>query len=215
MTVVNAPSITAVRVFFFRRSAPFLDDPKRLVLVDDRNAILDPKKDSVCGSASESGRRESSLVDLMARHDMIDWFCLYHQRKEMRTWLESSPSVCIKSYLERVVVRRADADSDTYPTFHWIRQTERKHIRISLKLANRPSLAGYWKFNSFLLEKRDFQDWLGSLIKQALMGPVTEIGGRDLSNIGLDILLSNTVDRPRWKKIFSRSALPGSKRGIL
>ena len=37
------------RVSFFRRLAPFLDDTKRLVLMGDWNAILDPKIDKVGG----------------------------------------------------------------------------------------------------------------------------------------------------------------------
>ena len=54
--------------------------------------------------------------------------------------------------------------------------TDPKHVRVSLRLANRPSLAGYWKFNSSLLEIRDFRDRLKSLIKRALVGAV--IGNR-------------------------------------
>ena len=34
-------------------------------------------------------------------------------------------------------------------------------------------LAGYWKFNTSLLLIGDFQDWLESLIKRALVGAVT------------------------------------------
>ena len=37
-------------------------------------------------------------------------------------------------------------------------------VRASLCLANRPSLAGYWKFNTSLLEIRDFQERLESLV---------------------------------------------------
>ena len=46
-------------------------------------------------------------------------------------------------------------------------------IRVSLRLANRPSLVGYWKFNTSLLEIRDFRERLESLIKRALVGAVT------------------------------------------
>ena len=45
--------------------------------------------------------------------------------------------------------------------------------QLSLRLANRPSLAGYWKFNTYLLEIRDFRERLESLIKRALVGAVT------------------------------------------
>ena len=45
--------------------------------------------------------------------------------------------------------------------------------RVSQRLANRPSLAGYWKFNTSLLEIRDFRDRLESLIQRALVAAVT------------------------------------------
>ena len=53
--------------------------------------------------------------------------------------------------------------------------TEHKLIKVSLRLANRPSLAGYWKFNTSLQEIPDFRDRLESLIKRALVGAVTMI----------------------------------------
>ena len=59
------------------------------------------------------------------------------------------------------LVRRADMDFDSYPTFHLIAWTDR------------PSLAGYWKFNTSLLEIRNFRDRLEPLIKRALVGAVT------------------------------------------
>ena len=67
----------------------------------------------------------------------------------------------------------ADIDFVSCPTFHLIAWTDHKLIRVSLRLANRPSLAGYWKFNTSLLEIRDFRDRLESLIQQALVGAVT------------------------------------------
>ena len=51
--------------------------------------------------------------------------------------------------------------------------TDYKLVRVSLRLANRPSLAGYWKFNTSLLAIRDFRDRLESLIKRAFVGAVT------------------------------------------
>ena len=54
VVAVYAPSIAAERVSFFRRLVPFLDDPKRIVLVVDWNAILDPK----IGSSGELEDRE-------------------------------------------------------------------------------------------------------------------------------------------------------------
>ena len=78
VVVVYAPSIAGETRSIFRQLAPFLDDPKWLVLVDDWNMILDPKIDRVRQGASGLDRWESSLIDLMAQHDLIDNFCLDH-----------------------------------------------------------------------------------------------------------------------------------------
>ena len=72
-----------------------------------------------------------------------------------------------------MLFRRADSDFVTCPTFHWIGQTDPKLVRASLQLANRPSLAGYWKFNPSLLEIGDFWERLETLILRALVGAVT------------------------------------------
>ena len=156
-----------------KNTMPFLDDSKRLVLMGDWNAILDPKIDKVRRGASRLGRCESSLVGFVTRHGLVDRFRLDHPGREMWTWLDSSPSAKVGSYLDRVLVRRADIDFVSCPTFHLIAWTDHKLIRISLRLVNRPSLAGYWKFNTSLLEIRDFRDRLESLIQRALVGAVT------------------------------------------
>ena len=109
----------------------------------------------------------------MTRHDLADRFRLDYPGREMWTWLDSSPSVKVGSYLDGVFVRRADIDFVSCPTFHLIAWTDHKLVRVSLRLANGPSLAGYWKFNTSLLEIRDFRDRLESLIKRALVGAVT------------------------------------------
>ena len=59
------------------------------------------------------------------------------------------------------------------PTFHLIGVTDHKLVRVSLRLANKPSQTSYWEFNTSLLEIRDFRNWLESLIKQVLVGAVT------------------------------------------
>ena len=91
----------------------------------------------------------------------------------MWTWLDSSPSAKVCSYLDRVLVRQADIDFVSCPTFHLIAWTDHKLVRISLRLANRHCLAGYRKFNTSLLEIRDFRDRLESQIKRTLVGAVT------------------------------------------
>ena len=139
----------------------------------DWNAILDPKIDKIGRGARHAGRCDSSLVGFVTRHGLVDSFRLDHPGREMWTWLDSSPSAKVGSYLDRVLIRRADIDFVSCPMFHLIAWTDHKLVRVSLRLANRPSLAGYWKFNTSLLEIRDFRDRLESLIQRALVGAVT------------------------------------------
>ena len=137
------------------------------------NAILDPKIYKVGWGARRLGKCESSLIGLMTRHDLVDRFRLDHPGREMWTWLESLPSAKVGSYWDKMLFRRADIDSVCCPTLHLIAWTDHKLVRVSLRIANRPSLAGYWLFNTSLLEIRDFWDRLESLIKRVLVGVVT------------------------------------------
>ena len=119
------------------------------------NAILDPKIYKVGRGASRLGRCESSLVGHMACHDLVDRFRLDHPGREMWMWLDSSLSAKVGSYLDRVLVRRADSDFVSRSMFHLIAWTDHKLVRVSLRLANRPRLAGNLKFNTSLLEIRE------------------------------------------------------------
>ena len=89
LVVVYVPNIAMERVSFFRRLAPFLDDSKRIVLMGDWNAILDPKIDKVGRRARRLGRCESSLFGLITRHNLVDRFRMDHPGREMWTWLDS------------------------------------------------------------------------------------------------------------------------------
>ena len=80
---VYAPSTVGERRSFFRQLEPFLDDSKRLVLMGDWNAILDPKVDKGGRGARGLGRRESSLIDFLADFDLIDRFRLDNPRREI------------------------------------------------------------------------------------------------------------------------------------
>ena len=103
LVVVYVPNTPVEKVSFFRRLTPFLNNTKRLVLMGDWNAILDTKIDKARRGAGRLGRCESSLVDLMARHDLVDRFRLDHPGMEMWTWLDSSPSAKVGSYLDRML----------------------------------------------------------------------------------------------------------------
>ena len=172
IAAVHAPCSAAERRRFFRRLGSFLDASKRTVLVGDWNAILDPNINRAGRGASGSGRCESSLVNYLAEVDLIDRYRLDHPGREMWTWLGSSSSGQIWSYLDSVLVRRANSDLVACPTFHWLGRTDHKLVRVSLRLANRPSLVSYWKFNTSLLEIWDFRKRLENLIQRALVGAV-------------------------------------------
>ena len=105
MVAVYAPNIDAEKVSFFRRLAPFLDDPKWIVLVDDWNAILDPKTDRVRRGDRGSRWHESSLIDVMARHDLVNRFRLDQTGRKMWTCLDSWPT-------ERVAPFQLELQSD-------------------------------------------------------------------------------------------------------
>ena len=120
LVAVHASNIAEESVSFFRRLAPFQDDTKRLVLMGDWNAILDPKIDKVGRGASRAGRCESSLVGFVTSHGLVDRFRLDHPGREMWTWLDNSPSAKVGSYLDRVLIRRADIDFVSCPTFHLV-----------------------------------------------------------------------------------------------
>ena len=75
----------------------------------------------------------------LSAHDLVDRFRLDHPGREMWTWLDSSPSAKVGSYSDRVLVKRADIDFVSCPTFHLIVRTDHKLVRVSLQLANRLS----------------------------------------------------------------------------
>ena len=109
----------------------------------------------------------------MAHHKLVDRFHLDYSGWEMWTWLDRSPSVHVRSYLDRVLVRRADTDFVMCPMFHYIAWTDRRLVKVSLQLANRSSLVGYWKFNTSLLKIWNFRDQLESPVQWALVRAVT------------------------------------------
>ena len=130
IAVVYAPNSAAERRLFLWRLGPFLDDPKRTVLVGDWNAILDPKIDRAGRGASGSVRCDSALSDFLTEFDLIDRYRQDHPGREMWTWIGNrTPSGLAQSYLDRVLVRRADSDLVTCPTFHLIGRTDHKLVR--------------------------------------------------------------------------------------
>ena len=150
IAAVYAPNSAAERRPILRRLGSFLDASKRTVLVGDWNAILDPNIDRASRGASRLVWCDSGLSDFLTEFDLIDRYRLDHPGREMWMWIGSSPSGQVWSYLDRVLVRRADSDLLACLMFHRLVGSDHKLVRVSLRLANRPSLASYWKFKSTL-----------------------------------------------------------------
>ena len=131
--------------------------------------ILDPK--IRLGEVLVDWQCESTLIDFIAK---LDRFCLDHPKMEMWIWAHSWSSLSDRSFLDRVLIRRADVDLIFCSMFQWLNMADHKLVMISLCLGSRPQLAGYWKFNAFLLERWDFQDQLENLIQKALIGVVVK-----------------------------------------
>ena len=85
VVAVYALNYVGERRSLFRRLEPVLDDSKPLVLMGDWNTILDPKLDRGGQSASGLDRCESSLIDLLTVHDLVDRIRLDHPGQEMWT----------------------------------------------------------------------------------------------------------------------------------
>ena len=103
VVTVYAPNASGKRRSFYRRLEPFLDDSKRIILMGDWNAILDPKVDKDGRGARRLERCESSLIDFLAEFDLIDRFRLDHPGREMWTWMGNLPSGQVRTYLDRVL----------------------------------------------------------------------------------------------------------------
>ena len=112
------------------------------------------------------------VSDFLTEFELVDRFRLDHPGREMWTWIGNSPSGQVRSYLDRVLVSRADSDLVACPTFHWLGRSDHKLVRVCVRLVNRPCLASYWKFNTSLLEIWDFQKRLEKLIQRAFVGAV-------------------------------------------
>ena len=65
IAAVHVPNTTAERRSFLRRLGSFLDASKRIVLVGDWNAILDPNLDRAGRGASSVARCDNALSDFL------------------------------------------------------------------------------------------------------------------------------------------------------
>ena len=181
---VYASNIQNERKELFEVIDRFLGYQGHLVLMGDWNAILDPSIDR----AGRGDRRvDLSLMNFVERNDLVDRFRLDHPGVEMWTWAHKSPSVPDRSYLDRVLVRRADVDFISCPTFHGNRDyTDHRLVRARINLTDRPSLAGYWKFNLSFLKSENFRDQLEGVVR-GWLGGGPSLGNRRWAKLKAEI----------------------------
>lgn len=67
----------------------------------------------------------------------------------------------LSSYISQILVRRVDIELLGCPSFHNTVYMDRKHVWVHIN-SNRakPRMAGYWKFNTSLLNMKDSWDQL-------------------------------------------------------
>ena len=102
IAAVHVPNTTAEKRSFLRRLGSFLDASKRIVLVGDWNAILDPNLDRASRGASSVVRCDNALSDFLTEFELVDRFRLNPPGREMWTWIGNSHAGQVRSYLDSV-----------------------------------------------------------------------------------------------------------------
>ena len=106
VVAVHRLNIPGEKNSLFSWLRPFLTGNKRLVLVGDWNAILDPKLDRVRWSISGTVGYGSSLIDFIAKFDLVVSFCLDHPGSDMWMLKHKEPSHPSRSCLDRLLEER-------------------------------------------------------------------------------------------------------------
>ena len=73
-----------------------------------------------------------------------------HPGREMGTWVHSSSSIFYSAFYERVLAGEANSKSE-------LEFGDHKLVMIIGHLGDRPRLAWYWNFNTYLVEIRESQ----------------------------------------------------------
>lgn len=122
---------------FFRQLGPFLITPRRLVLMGDWNAILDPKADK--GPSANS----RAVLTLLSKTSLrISALRTVSERStQTATWAHNSPSTSNSSYLDRVLVRKVDLNFTGCPSFRWLGYSNHKMVLVHIKLGNKVKIS--------------------------------------------------------------------------
>ena len=179
---VYGPNVTSELPAFFRRIEPYVVLSKRVILVGDWNAVLDPNLDGGAISASTNPLDARYFCDFVEQLDLVDKFRERHPNKIAWTWIGRGASAQLYSYLDRVLVKRVDLDYLGGPSFDPYKNSDHKFLCVSIRLDKaRCRMSGHWKFNCFLLAEDDFRNQLELMIKQELTGPM--MGNRWWTNL--------------------------------
>ena len=182
LTGVYEPNATSELPAFFRRIEPYVVPSKRVILVGDWNAALDPNFDRGAISAVTNTLDARYFRDFVQRLDLVDKFCERHPNKIAWTWTGRGSSAQLYSYLGRVLVKRVDLDYLGGPSFNPSKDSDHKFLCVSIRLDKaRCMMSGNWKFNSSLLAEVDFRNQLELMIKWELTGAI--MGNRWWGNL--------------------------------
>ena len=180
---------------FFRRIEPYVMPSKRVILVGDWNAVLDPNLDR--GASSTYTLDARYFHEFVERLDLVDKFRERHPNKVVWSWAGRGASAQLYSYLDRVFIRRVDLDYLGGPSFDPYKDSDYKFLCVSIRLDKaRSRMSGYW--NSSLLDEDDFRNQQELMIKRELSGTI--IGNNWWSNLK-DSIRSFAADYSRRVKI--------------
>ena len=114
---VYGPNITSELPTFFRRIEPYVVPSKRVILVGDWNAVLDPNLDRGAITAGTNTLDARYFHDFVQRLDLVGKFRERHPNKLAWTWTGRGASGQLYSYLDRVLLKRVDLDYLGGPSF--------------------------------------------------------------------------------------------------
>ena len=104
---------------------------------------------------------------------LVDKFCERHPNKVEWTWTSRGTLTQLYSYLDWMSARWVDVDYLGGPSFEPYKDSDHKMLCVSIKLDKaRCRISGHWKFNSSLLDWKDFQDQLELMLKRELLGAI-------------------------------------------
>ena len=195
---VYGHNVTSELPAFFRRIEPYVVPSKRVILVGDWNAVLDPNLDRGASSTGTNSLDARYFRDFVQRFDLVDKFRERHPNKIVWTWTGRGASAQLHSYLDRVLVKRVDLDCLGGPSFDPYKNSDHKFLCVSIRLDKaRCRMSGYWKFNLSLLAEADFRNQLELTIKRELTAAI--IGNRCWANLK-DSIRSFAADYSRRHK---------------